>query len=186
MQIEEAKKNYVRWLRTTRGLSSHTVRAYEGDVGVLTTHLGPRILVKDISADLLVDLIETMRTTGMSDSSIRRRVAGIRSFSQWLLATELIDSNSWFEPSLRIPIARTLPRAVPVSDLSLLLSYLRAAAEQNARTDPLSAIRKEDGRTTLDITSEVLSAGPHAAQFLMGMKPGLEQALTQLAELLTK
>jgi hypothetical protein len=38
----------------------------------------------------------------------------------------------------------------------------------------------EDG-TTLEITSEVLSAGPDADPFLSGMKPGLEQALDQLA-----
>ncbi|MDL2341671.1 MAG: SRPBCC domain-containing protein [Patescibacteria group bacterium] len=40
------------------------------------------------------------------------------------------------------------------------------------------------GGTVLDITSEVLSAGPNADQFLSGMKPGLEQAFDQLATLL--
>ena len=41
-----------------------------------------------------------------------------------------------------------------------------------------------DGGTALEITSEVLSAGPNAEQFLSGMKPGLEQALTQMTEML--
>lgn len=45
---------------------------------------------------------------------------------------------------------------------------------------------EKDNQTTLDITSEVLSAGPNAAQFLAGMKPGLEQALDQLATQLTQ
>ncbi len=44
----------------------------------------------------------------------------------------------------------------------------------------------DDGHTTLDITSEVLSAGPNADQFLSGMEPGLNQALDQLANLLAK
>ena len=46
-------------------------------------------------------------------------------------------------------------------------------------------LMEENGQTTLNITSEVLSAGPNADQFLMGMKPGLEQALSQLASMLT-
>ncbi len=47
-------------------------------------------------------------------------------------------------------------------------------------------LTEEDEKTTLAIMSEVLEAGPHAEQFLMGMKPGLEQALEQLTEMLTK
>jgi len=43
-----------------------------------------------------------------------------------------------------------------------------------------------DGKTTLTITSEVLFAGPQADMFLQGMKPGLEQALDQLATVITK
>jgi uncharacterized protein YndB with AHSA1/START domain len=46
-------------------------------------------------------------------------------------------------------------------------------------------LSEADGKTTLDITSEVLSAGPYADQFLSGMEPGLNQAFEQLATLLT-
>ncbi len=42
------------------------------------------------------------------------------------------------------------------------------------------------GQTTLDITSEVLWAGPNAEQFLSGMEPGLGQALDQLGSLLAR
>jgi uncharacterized protein YndB with AHSA1/START domain len=41
-----------------------------------------------------------------------------------------------------------------------------------------------DGKTTLDITAEVLSAGPNAEPFLKGMEPGLNQAFDQLATIL--
>lgn len=47
-------------------------------------------------------------------------------------------------------------------------------------------LTEADGKTTLDLTSEVLSAGPDADQFLSGMKQGLEQALDQLAEVLKR
>jgi uncharacterized protein YndB with AHSA1/START domain len=45
-------------------------------------------------------------------------------------------------------------------------------------------LSEHDGRTTLTITSEVLSAGPNAEQFLRGMEPGLQQAFDQLTSLL--
>jgi uncharacterized protein YndB with AHSA1/START domain len=44
-------------------------------------------------------------------------------------------------------------------------------------------LTENNGQTTLNITSEVLSAGPDAEQFLSGMKPGLEQAFDQLEDL---
>jgi uncharacterized protein YndB with AHSA1/START domain len=47
-------------------------------------------------------------------------------------------------------------------------------------------LTENDGQTTLDLTSEVLSAGPNADQFLSGMEAGLKQAIDQLADLLTK
>jgi uncharacterized protein YndB with AHSA1/START domain len=46
-------------------------------------------------------------------------------------------------------------------------------------------LSEADGKTRLDITSEVLSAGPYADQFLRGMEPGLSQAFEQLATMLT-
>jgi uncharacterized protein YndB with AHSA1/START domain len=45
-------------------------------------------------------------------------------------------------------------------------------------------LSEADGQTILDITSEVLSAGPNAEQFLNGMEPGLNQAFDQLSTLL--
>ena len=47
-------------------------------------------------------------------------------------------------------------------------------------------LNEDNGKTILHITSEVLSAGPYADQFLAGMKPGLEQALEQMVTMLVK
>jgi len=42
-----------------------------------------------------------------------------------------------------------------------------------------------DGLTTIDLTSEVVWAGDQAAPYLVGMEPGLLQALDQLAALVS-
>jgi len=44
-------------------------------------------------------------------------------------------------------------------------------------------LSEADNETTLSITAEVLSAGPHAEQFLSGMEAGLRQAFDQLQKL---
>lgn len=43
----------------------------------------------------------------------------------------------------------------------------------------------QDGKTLLNLTSEVLNAGPEAEPFLAGMEQGLNQALDQLINLVT-
>ena len=166
MQIQEARKSYLRWLAGTRGLSPHTVRAYGGDVDLLAAHLGPQMRVEEISANRLVDLVETMRAAGMSDSSIRRRVAGIRSFSKWLLASNLIDSDSWFEAPLRLPTARSLPRAVPEAELSALLRYLSAAAGTAKGPDSSDALRRTDDRTTLLAVGLMIATGVRVSELV--------------------
>lgn len=46
-------------------------------------------------------------------------------------------------------------------------------------------LTETDGQTTMEITSEVLSAGPDAEPYLSGMGPGLNQALDQLISMVT-
>jgi site-specific recombinase XerD len=166
MQIQQARTDYVRWLATTRGLSSHTIRAYSGDVGILAAHLGPQVSVEEISADLLVDLVASMRRAGMSDSSIRRRIAGIRSFSQWLQASKLIDSDPWFETPLRLSASRTLPRSVPEAELRLLLSYLAEAAGLTTRVASREVLRRTDERTTLLAVGLMIATGVRVSELV--------------------
>lgn len=47
-------------------------------------------------------------------------------------------------------------------------------------------LSEANGQTTLHVTSEVLSAGPDAEPFLGGMEAGLNQALDQMASLVTR
>ena len=65
-------------------------------------------------------------------------------------------------------------------------SPLDAAGNKLFEVQHTLLLSESDGQTTLDITSEVLSAGPQADQFLSGMEPGLNQALDQLISLVTR
>ena len=65
-------------------------------------------------------------------------------------------------------------------------SPLDASGEKLFEIQHTLVFTEENGKTTLHITYEVLSAGPQADQFLAGMQPGLERALNQLADVLIK
>jgi uncharacterized protein YndB with AHSA1/START domain len=71
------------------------------------------------------------------------------------------------------------------SKLVMINSPLDADGNKLFEVQQTVVLSEVDGKTTLDITSEVLSAGENAEQFLSGMEPGLNQALDQMTTLLT-
>lgn len=83
MLVDEAQTRFIQWIEA-RGLSGHTVRAYTGDVALLGAFMHERSQVDQLSHDLVVRFIERQRALGLSDASVRRRLATIKVFSKWL------------------------------------------------------------------------------------------------------
>jgi site-specific recombinase XerD len=128
MQVRQARVEYIRWLRVTRDLSPHTIRAYDGDITAFERHLGPRAHVRRIDRERLVSFIEQQRATGLSAASTRRRASGLRGFVRWLLARRLLELDPWVGTTLTIGRARRLPRTVPTHELDRLFHFLRSRA----------------------------------------------------------
>jgi uncharacterized protein YndB with AHSA1/START domain len=70
------------------------------------------------------------------------------------------------------------------SKLVFVNSPLDAEGNKLFEVQQTITLTENDGKTTLDITAEVLSAGENANQYLNGMEPGLNQAFEQLSTLL--
>lgn len=151
MQLARAKEPYVQWLAATRGLSPHTIRAYAGDVESLIHYLGGDLLVRRITAAQVLGYVHSLRAEGKTARSIKRRLAGLRSFAGWLRASDLINDDSWFDASIRIPVPRLLPKAVPSSELNVLVRHLCVRA--CLRIDQLPT-----GFTAWDDTTTLLGA----------------------------
>jgi site-specific recombinase XerD len=128
VRIHQAQRQYMRWLRATKDLSPHTLRAYEGDVVAFEQHLGQRAQVRRIDRDCLVMFVEALRDAGLSPSSIRRRVAAVRGFCRWLLARQLLDEDPLVDLTLPVGRRRTLPRVIPPHELGRLFNHLQHAA----------------------------------------------------------
>jgi uncharacterized protein YndB with AHSA1/START domain len=84
-----------------------------------------------------------------------------------------------------MPVTGTYEAIEEPSKLVMVSSPLDADGNKLFEVRHTVELSEIGGKTTLNITSEVLSAGPNADQYLQGMKPGLEQAFDQLAKVVT-
>ncbi len=159
MHIREAQQQYMRWLRITRDLSPHTLRAYQGDLAAFERHLGRRAEIGGIDRDCLVAFVETLQDAGLSTPSIRRRIAAIRGFCRWMLTSQLIDEDPLASLALPSSRRRTLPRVVADHDLSTLFRHLRIAAHVVGDARPQSLRTHPHQSTTLLGTALMLATG---------------------------
>lgn len=128
MKIAVARQQYVRWLRATRNMSAHTIRAYDGDLAVFERHVGSDASAGGISRELLVAFLETQRSRGLAPATIKRRASGVRGMCDWLVDGGELDHDPWAGLSVTIGRARRLPRAVPDATLDIVLAALRRRA----------------------------------------------------------
>ncbi len=134
---------YARHLRSERGLSEHTCRAYLGDLTALLTFLADERGVLDLEDVELADLrawLASMSRPGRDGhqgaagrSTVARRAASARTFFRWATRTQLIGAD----PSLRLLApkrARTLPGVLRQGQAGRLLDVAAVAADDD---DPI-------------------------------------------------
>jgi len=159
MQVRHAREQYVRWLRITRDLSPHTLRAYETDIAAFERHVGGRAPVGRIDRDCLLAFLEAQRAAGLAPRSIRRRASGLRGFCRWLIAAELLQLDPWVGTTVAAGRARELPRVVAEHDLERLLGRLEERAALRGRLSPDEPLPCPHEATTLLAVSLMVATG---------------------------
>jgi integrase/recombinase XerC len=134
--IAETVAAFERHLRSERGRSEHTTRAYLGDVRKLVEFLAVEREVADLSAARLGDLrswLAAQASSGAARSTIARRSAAARSFLGWATRTGRIP----VDPSLRLVApkrASHLPEVLRASEAAALLQVAAVASDDQ---DPI-------------------------------------------------
>jgi site-specific recombinase XerD len=164
MQVSHAREQYVRWLRVTRDLSPHTIRAYDCDIVALERHLGSHALVSEVDRDALVTFMESQRAVGLSPRSIRRRASGLRGFCRWLLSRRLLEADPWVGTIVSAGRARKLPRLVPTHELDRLLVSLRRTAEVDGVPHPDQLLDRPHECTTLLAVALMVATGVRVSE----------------------
>ena len=127
---------FERHLRSERGRSEHTTRAYLGDVRSLLGFLEAQCGTTDLDDVRLADLrawLASMAEAGAARSTIARRSAAARTFLGWATRTGRIP----VDPSLRLAAPKRASRLPEVLKQDAAVALLDVAAVASDDQDPL-------------------------------------------------
>ena len=85
MPFEEIRDSYSQYLVNEKALSTHTVRAYLGDLDSFIEHLASNGVTDtgDISLQLIRSWLATQQVRGGARTTLSRRAVSIRLFTKW-------------------------------------------------------------------------------------------------------
>jgi integrase/recombinase XerC len=124
---------FTRHLQVERSLSTHTIRAYLGDLESLITYL-EAIGVADIADLELVHLrswLANQQVKGGARTTLSRRAVSVRLFIKWAVKNKFLAKD--VAATLATPKGhRTLPEVLEIADAKLAMDSLatRAAEEE--------------------------------------------------------
>ena len=133
--LADALEGFTRHLRSERGLSEHSVRAYRGDVTTLLEH-ARRMGRDELAAlDLLVlrSWLAGQASRGMARTTLARRAAAARGFTAWAAREGLVATDPG--ALLATPrTGRTLPGVLRQDEAAALLDVAGLAADDDSPT----------------------------------------------------
>jgi integrase/recombinase XerD len=133
LPLEPLVARYGEDLRIARGLSRHTLSAYQRDVRVFQQYLRDQQIhdPSQVSPPLLAAFLERLQREGLAASSRARALAAVRSFFRFLKQEGVVSANP--AVSLRSASrARRLPKTLSLEDVTTLLDLpVRAVPEDH-------------------------------------------------------
>jgi integrase/recombinase XerC len=128
--LDEAIEAYVRSVELERGASTHTARAYRGDLATLAAFVRERGAEPHpalVDLELLREWAWHQNGLGLGPATLARRTSTLRGFTAWLARTGRASGDAGAR--LRAPRAdRHLPRVLTRSQIDGVLDTLDAHA----------------------------------------------------------
>ncbi len=135
--LRHAVDDYLRSVALERGASSHTERAYRGDLETLLAFVDARGAEPDpalLDLELLREWVWRLNDEGPAASTLARRTSTVRGFTAWLARTGRAPGDAGAR--LRAPRpGRHLPRVLTRAQVDEVLEVLDARAGSG---DPLA------------------------------------------------
>jgi site-specific recombinase XerD len=152
--LADAVQDFVRRIEVERGLSPHTVAAYERDLGQFAEfceRLGA-VDVADVKRRTIRRYMSQLTTRGYSRRSVARKVSAIRSFFADAARRELVAANP--AEGVRQPKRpRSLPKALPSRGLAEMLDNLPGKEPADLRDRAILEVLYASGLRVSELAS---------------------------------
>jgi len=117
-------KEFLNYLKEIRRYSDHTIRNYQIDLFQFIRYLhkcNPDLLILEIDKDSVKEFLFSLHAKKLSDKSIARKVATLKSIFNYMSKNNIIDKN--ILESIRIPkVSKKLPHLLSEEEVRKLLS----------------------------------------------------------------
>ena len=116
--VERATDNFVRHLRE-RNASSHTIKAYTGDLDAFAAYVGDHDW-RSIDHVAIRGFLSHLYDKGLSKTSVARALAAVRSLYRWLAQEGVVEQN----PAKLVStprLAAKLPRVPTIEEVNAVL-----------------------------------------------------------------
>ena len=134
--LQAALDDWLRWLRSEKRVSPHTLSAYQRDVarflGFLSEHGGERPGLTAITALKVSDFrsyLAARQRDGLSASSRARGLSAVKSLLRFLNRNDLAE-NTAFDSLVRPKVPKSLPRPLTVPDAVRAVEEVVTLAEE--------------------------------------------------------
>jgi integrase/recombinase XerC len=129
--LAAAAEDFVRYLRSERGRSAHTVRAYLSDVGSLLDYAASEGVedLPGLELGILRRWLGVQSEAGLSRATLGRRSATARAFTAWAVREERIEAD----PALRLKAPKrekSLPGVLHQGQVLRLVEGAESAAAE--------------------------------------------------------
>jgi integrase/recombinase XerC len=131
MSFDEIRDTYSHYLVNEKALSTHTVRAYLGDLDSFVEHLANNGVteIEEINLQLIRSWLATQQVRGGARTTLSRRAVSIRLFTKWAakrryLATDVGATLATPKPH------RTLPGVLTQSDAATAMDSMATRAAE--------------------------------------------------------
>ncbi|MET4612016.1 site-specific recombinase XerD [Rhodococcus sp. PvR044] len=151
------QQSFNRSLRV-EGKAPRTIELYGMSVEFLAAWLtsqGKPADVDSLTRDSVLGWLDHLRAKGLADGTVRTRWRGLRRFTGWCLAEEIIDAD----PLAGITVKNPAPPSVPVltdEDLRKLIATCKPKSFQNRRDEALIRLLLDCGLRVSELTGITL------------------------------
>lgn len=108
--------NFINYLQATKNLSEKTLKAYSSDLAQFFSFENC-ILAPNLCA--YINFLSSKKK--LKDSSVRRKIITLKTFYNYMLDTDLIDTSPFKKLRFKFKQERKLPKTLPISDVAKIL-----------------------------------------------------------------